>query len=59
LAAVATMLRAGWTAEKIHAAFKRTDWLIGARHRDLLDEGLRRADEYIKRTIRKAERTAS
>jgi len=55
LAAVGAMISASWTPAKIRAAFSREDWLVGARYRQLaIEDGLRRADAYLARTIRKA-----
>jgi hypothetical protein len=55
MAVVSAMVRAGWTVEKIVAAFNRPDWLIGARFRELVArEGLKRGSDYLQRTIGKA-----
>jgi len=55
LAAVGAMVRAGWSTEKIAAAFMRQDWKIGDRFLELRElEGDTRARDYLTRTIRKA-----
>jgi len=55
MAAVGAMTQAGWSDERIFAAFGRTDWLIGARFRELWEcEGQRRALMYLGRTIARA-----
>ena len=49
------MVRAGWSTEKIAAAFTREDWKIGDRFLELRElEGEKRARDYLTRTIRKA-----
>jgi len=55
LAVGGAMVRAGWSTEKIAAAFQREDWKIGARYLELHEqEGEGRARDYLTRTIRKA-----
>ena len=50
LAAVGAMVRAGWPDTRLVAAFRRRDWLIGARYRELGTRG----PDYLRRTIAKA-----
>ena len=54
LAAIGAMVRAGWPDSRIAAAFRRRDWLVGARYRQLAVEGTRRAEGYLDLTIAKA-----
>ena len=54
LAAIGAMVRAGWPDQRIRAAFRRPDWLVGVRYRRLTAEGTQRADDYLARTIAKA-----
>ena len=54
LAAIGAMVRAGWPDSRIRAAFRRRDWLVGARYHQLAAEGTQRADDYLGRTISKA-----
>ena len=51
LAAIGAMVRAGWPDSRIRAPFRRRDWFVGARYRQLAAEGTQRADDYIGRTI--------
>ena len=55
LAAIGAMVRAGWPDQRIRAAFRRRDWFVGARYRQLAQaEATKRADDYLARTIAKA-----
>jgi hypothetical protein len=55
MAAVSAMVRADWPMDKIIAAFRRPDWLIGARFRELeKQEGTKRAVRYLAGTLAKA-----
>ena len=47
LAAVGAMVRAGWPDTRLVAAFRRRDWLIGVRYRELGTRG----PDYLRRTI--------
>ena len=54
LAAIGAMVRASWPDSRITAAFRRRDWLVGARYGQLAVEGTRRAEGYLALTIAKA-----
>ena len=59
LGAINEMVRAGWSDSLIFSAYTMPKWRIGEKYREIAAEsGLARADEYLKRTIRKARQSS-
>ena len=55
MAVVGAMVRADWPDVRIRAVFRRRDWLIGVRYRELIHrDGIQRANDYLDRSITKA-----
>jgi hypothetical protein len=59
MAVVGELVRRRWSDAEVVGVFRREGWLAGERYRSLFrDEGQRRADEYLSRTIQTARRNA-